>query len=436
MSRRGIFKYVIGLLLAPIFFLRLLYQSSFLAIGQIWAKKGRSILTTTGIVIAVASITAVIASLTGLKAKVLSDLEIFGAKTIWVWFQRPDSGPKKDITWWELRFWPDEFDGLLEHCPSVNKYTRISSIYHRLIGHYEENSVEGVQLLGVDVGWEEIANRPVIMGRPFSEIDQSEGRFVCYIESKLRDALKMDRDCIGEMVTVKGRSYMVVGVIEQQPDFAVIDVGNRTEGYEMYIPYTTFLKLGDKRPHIYVMAMSNSPEVSGEAVTEIKFFMRQARRPALSPGEPDTFGAQSMQSAMQQFNQLSQVITLVAGGVVGISLIVGGVGIMNIMLVSVSERTREIGLRKAIGAKKSAILTQFLVESMVLCFIGGIIGLGLGKLLTMGICSINKMMNMSQIPLWAVILSFGFCGIVGITFGMFPAIKAARLDPIEALRHE
>ncbi|MDD5063676.1 MAG: ABC transporter permease [Phycisphaerae bacterium] len=433
---RGILKYVIGLLLAPIFFLRLLYQSSFLAIGQIWAKKGRSVLTTTGIVIAVASITAVIASLTGLKSKVLSDLETFGAKTIWVWFQRPDTGPKKDITWWELRFWPDEFDGLLEHCPSVAKYTRISSVYHRLIGHYEENSVEGVQLLGVDVGWEEIANRPVIMGRPFSEIDQSEGRFVCYIESKLRDALRMNRDCIGEMVTVRGRSYMVIGVIEPRPDFAVIDVGNRTEGYEMYIPYNAFLKLGDKRPHIYVMATSNSPEVSGEAVTEIKFFMRQARRPALSPGEPDTFGAESMQSAMQQFNQLSQVITLVAGGVVGISLIVGGVGIMNIMLVSVSERTREIGLRKAIGAKRSAILTQFLVESIVLCFIGGIIGLGLGKLLTMGICSINKMMNLSHIPLWAVVLSFGFCGIVGITFGMFPAIKAARLDPIEALRHE
>jgi putative ABC transport system permease protein len=184
------------------------------------------------------------------------------------------------------------------------------------------------------------------------------------------------------------------------------------------------------------MAMSKSPEVSEEAVSEIKFFLRKSRRPALGPGEPDTFGAQSMQSAIQQFNQLSLAITLVAGGVVSISLLVGGVGIMNIMLVSVSERTREIGLRKAVGAKKGAVLTQFLVESIVLCFLGGLIGLGLGKLLTMGICLINKMMNMSQIPLWAVVLSFGFCGTVGVAFGMFPAIKAARLDPIEALRHE
>ena len=195
-------------------------------------------------------------------------------------------------------------------------------------------------------------------------------RLVCYIEVALRDKLGMDKDCIGQMVSVKGRSYMVVGVIDQRPDLAVIDIGDETEWkvYEMYIPYNTFLKLGDKRPFIYVMAMSKSPEVSEEAVSEIKFFLRKSRRPALSPGEPDTFGAQSMQSAMQQFNQLSQVITLVAGGVVSISLLVGGVGIMNIMLVSVSERTREIGLRKAVGAKKGAILTQFLVESIVLCF--------------------------------------------------------------------
>jgi putative ABC transport system permease protein len=127
----------------------------------------------------------------------------------------------------------------------------------------------------------------------------------------------------------------------------------------------------------------------------------------------------------------------VAGGIVGISLLVGGVGIMNIMLVSVSERTREIGLRKAVGAKKTAILTQFLIESVVLCFVGGLVGVGLGQLLTMAIANIPKVeLDMAYIPWWAIAISFGFAGSVGIFFGMFPAIKAARLDPIEALRHE
>jgi len=116
--------------------------------------------------------------------------------------------------------------------------------------------------------------------------------------------------------------------------------------------------------------------------------------------------------------------------------LVGGVGIMNIMLVSISERTREIGLRKAVGAKKSAILTQFLVEAVILCFVGGLVGVGVGQLLTMAIAGINPLLSRMYIPAWAVVLSFGFAGSVGICFGMFPAIKAARLDPIEALRHE
>ena len=137
------------------------------------------------------------------------------------------------------------------------------------------------------------------------------------------------------------------------------------------------------------------------------------------------------------FNKIAVIVTMVAGGIVGISLLVGGVGIMNIMLVTVSERTREIGLRKAVGAKKSAILTQFLIESVVLCFVGGLVGIGFGQLLTTGIANIPKVeLDMAYIPLWAIGISFGFSGAVGIFFGMFPAIKAARLDPIEALRHE
>jgi len=128
--------------------------------------------------------------------------------------------------------------------------------------------------------------------------------------------------------------------------------------------------------------------------------------------------------------------TAVLGGVVGISLLVGGVGIMNIMLVSVSERTREIGLRKAVGAKKSAILTQFLIEAIVLCIFGGLVGVAIGQLLTLLISGMTPVLKNMYIPAWAILLSFCFAGSVGIFFGMFPAIKAARLNPIEALRHE
>jgi putative ABC transport system permease protein len=143
-----------------------------------------------------------------------------------------------------------------------------------------------------------------------------------------------------------------------------------------------------------------------------------------------------VKSFLQTFNEIALTVTLVAGGVVGISLLVCGVGIMNIMLVSVSERTREIGLRKAVGAKNSAILTQFLIEAVVLCFFGGLVGLGVGQCLTLIISGMNPVLEKTYIPAWAVGLAFGFAGSVGIFFGLFPAVKAARLDPIEALRHE
>jgi putative ABC transport system permease protein len=223
-----------------------------------------------------------------------------------------------------------------------------------------------------------------------------------------------------------------VGVIEKKVQMGFIGMDSGREDYEVIIPFRTSYKFGE--PWIAVLAEGKSTEVLDEAVAEIKFFLRRARR--IKPGDPDTFRVQSLKSAIQTFNNIALVVTLVAGGIVGISLLVGGVGIMNIMLVSISERTREIGLRKAVGAKKSAILTQFLVEAVILCFFGGLIGVGFGKLLTFGISRINPLLAKTYIPFWAVVLSFGFAGFVGVCFGLFPAIKAARLDPIEALRHE
>ncbi|MCK4299621.1 MAG: FtsX-like permease family protein, partial [Planctomycetes bacterium] len=143
------------------------------------------------------------------------------------------------------------------------------------------------------------------------------------------------------------------------------------------------------------------------------------------------------QRFLEQFNKVALAITAVAGGIVGISLLVGGIGIMNIMLVSVSERTREIGLRKAVGAGPVAILLQFLVEAVTLCLIGGLVGVTVGQLLTTAIANIpNAQLEKAYIPAWAIALSFGFAMAVGLFFGMIPAVKAARLDPIDALRHE
>ena len=254
---------------------------------------------------------------------------------------------------------------------------------------------------------------------------------MCLIEPELRDKLGLDKDCIGESIRIGFRNFRIVGVIERRPDLGL--GGGGQERYEIIIPFKMVSKF-QREFWIWAFAEGKSTDVLEEGVAELKFFLRRTRN--VEPGEPDTFRVESLKSAIQTFNNISLVVTLVAGGIVGISLLVGGVGIMNIMLVSISERTKEIGLRKAVGAKRSAILTQFLVEAVILCFVGGLVGVGVGKLLTFAIASMNPLLDKTYIPAWAIVLSFAFAGTVGICFGMFPAIKAARLDPIEALRHE
>jgi len=416
-----------GLFMSPVVFLRLLYQGVYLALSQIWANKTRSILTTIGIVIGVASVIAVIASLAGLKAKVLSKVETFGSNTIIIQPRRPDTGRYSHLPWWQIRFTAEELEGVLEHCPSVERISRASGAGQETVRHGEK-SVRNVRINGIEPAWHDIENRPIAMGRKLSVID--EYRAVCLIEPELRDKLELDKDCIGQSIRIGHNTFRIIGVIERSPEIGF--EGGGQERYEVIMPLQMTFKFGD--PWIWAFAESKSTEVLEEAVAEIRFFLRRTRR--IPPGELETFRVESLKSALKTFNEIALIVTLVAGGVVGISLLVGGVGIMNIMLVSISERTREIGLRKAVGAKKSAILTQFLVESIILCFIGGFVGLGFGKLLTMVISSINPVLEKTYIPGWAVVLSFAFAGSVGLFFGMFPAIKAARLDPIEALRHE
>lgn len=409
-------------------FVRLLVRSVFLALGQIWARKGRSILTTIGIVIGVASVTAVIAALTGLRANVLADFASLGVNKIYLHSNKPDRGPYRHARWDDLMLKPDEFDGVLEQCPSVSHLTRIAE--NSTVVRVGQQELD-VRVIGIEPAWHKIENRSVKVGREFSLIDTTSARPVCLITESARDKLHLDRDCVGQRIRLFGRAHRIVGMVEPSTKFGVFGIGQRSE--EILVPFRTLRKVQDQ--WMYAIAASKSPEASEEARAELLHFLRNQRK--LKPGEPDTFAAEAIQRFLDQFEEMAAMITLIAGGIVGISLLVGGVGIMNIMLVSVSERTREIGLRKAVGARASAILLQFLVEAIMLCLIGGLIGLLFGQLATSGLAAIPQAkLGRAYIPTWAVGLSFGFSALVGVVFGMFPAIKAARLDPIEALRHE
>jgi putative ABC transport system permease protein len=414
----------------PLAMLVLAYQSAFLALGQIWANKLRSLLTTLGIIIGVASVTAVIAALSGLKKSVLTEFEAFGTNKMFILpYWGEEGGRRRDFRDNRVRFKPEMFDGLLEHCPSIARFTRLCD-YNASISKGRE-AEQMVGITGIEPAWHQIENREVIMGRPFSLIDNEQARPVCIINDKVQEKLRLGRDPVGDWIMIGPRRFTVVGVLKARAESSMF--GGNFSSSEVFVPFTT-ARLTPRMPLICIAA-TKSPTLTEEAKAELTFFLRRQR--GLKVGEENNFRVEAVEQFVQQFNSVATAITMVAAGIVGISLLVGGVGIMNIMLVSVSERTREIGLRKAVGARPSAVLLQFLIEAMMLCLLGGLAGLLVGQGLTSLAAHIpDAKLEQAYIPGWAVALAFGFSAAVGLIFGMFPAIKAARLDPIEALRHE
>ena len=413
-------------MLNPLFWV----QAITLAFSQIWANKSRAFLTALGIIVGVASTTAVIAALTGLKAKVLTEFESVGASKFFVFPDRPDNAPRNMYPWEKILLKTDEAKAIRDECTLVKAITPITEV--GLDVDSAGKRIEGITVAGIWPDWHEVQNRFVQEGRPFTQIDVDSERQVCLINQDAIRELDLPANAVGEAILLGGRRFMIVGIIETtQARF----FGMNTSSAEIFIPFSVAEKLQDRNFFMRIEGLFMSPETAADGEDEVRFVLRRMR--GLSPGDPQTFQVAAIDKFIAQFKTLAAGITAIAGGIVGISLLVGGIGIMNIMLVSVSERTREIGLRKAVGATPMAILLQFLLEAVTLCLVGGFIGIAFGRLAAFGLTMIpGAQLEQSDIPFWAVALSFVFSAMTGIVFGMFPAIKASRLDPIEALRHE
>jgi putative ABC transport system permease protein len=395
------------------------------ALEQLWSHKLRSLLTVLGIVIAVTSTITVVGVIQGFTTYVAEFLQGLGTNAMWVWPQRPPGEAGKRLGRVEL----DERDieALERGCPALG---RLSPLVRRETARFRVGREEvTAPLEGVSAEYHAIRNFPVAVGRPFAGVDVERGHYVCVVGREVLRKLNLDDGLVGQSVFIEGRRFRVVGVLEEKGSFL-----GRNQDDVVLIPYRRALTMYPaSRRMVAVAAQAVSEKAVPEAKAQIVNLLR--RRHGLSAYQPNDFNVLTQDEILEAFNNLSLVATAVLAGIVGISLLVGGIGIMNVMLVSVTERTREIGLRKAVGARRRDILLQFLTEAVTLSVLGGGLGIGLGYALC-ALASLHPQMVDVVVPWWAVALGFGISAGTGVVFGLVPAVKAALLNPIDALRHE
>jgi putative ABC transport system permease protein len=395
------------------------------ALSQIWANKIRSLLTVLGIIIAVTSIITVVSLVEGFGNYVTDFLRGLGTNMMVVY---PESirGPRGEyLRAAEMTI--DDVHAVDAYAPAVRRTSPV--VFTRGSVEYGRQKIQNVSMRGTNEFFQPIRNFYVDAGRFFGAVDVENAASVCVLGREVLRKLECDESILGDYVHIQSHWFQVVGLLEAKGSFM-----GENQDETIVIPWTTALKLEpEMRNYIAFLVEARSEPEIPDAEGQLVRILRQ--RHGLKPGEPNDVGIFKQDQILQEFHRVRVIATSVLAGIVSISLLVGGIGIMNVMLVSVTKRTREIGLRKSVGARRRDILVQFLTEAVVLSTVGGAIGIGFGYLLTT-IASMHPSMVEVKVPLWSVALALGFSAGVGIFFGIMPAFKAAIIHPIDALRHE
>jgi putative ABC transport system permease protein len=403
-----------------------LAENFWVALKALAANKMRSVLTTLGIIIGVAAVVAVVSIVQGLNFFIAGELQGVGATYIRVLPFRDENEPAHAAR--ELRLTLEDIRAIAERTTEVAAVTPILYRPARVSAGGRRSTT---YVLGVSEEYEDVLNHTAARGRFFGPLDVRSRASVCTVGEEIVRRLQLVPDPIGREIDVDGRSCTVVGVMEKKGEtFGT----NRDE--IVWLPYTTaLLAYGrDAERSMLIDVKARSPESVDLAKAQIRSVLRASHR--LAPDAPDDFKILAQEELLKTTSGILAVVTTVIGAVVGIALVVGGIGIMNVMLVSVTQRTREIGVRKAVGARRRDVMIQFLVEALTLALVGGVLGVLLGWGLGVLGASLIPGFPPAHVPLWAIALAFGFSAAVGIFFGIYPAAKASALDPIEALRHE
>lgn len=400
-----------------------------LSFGTFRANVLRTLLTLLGIVMGVATVVSMMALIDGLQRKVNHDLSQLGANT----FQAtkwPAGFGRFDWRMYARRPSLTSVDAqaLRDHCPSVSVISESDDERGQKLATENLETRPGIRVFGSTPNFLETAGLAVATGRFFNETEHLDGQNVVVVGVDVSEVLFPGMNPLGHRLRIRGRPFRVIGVLQQRGSF----LGMESLDNQVIVPLRAFQQLYGKARSLNLNIQAKEGVRLEKAQEEVATVLRRRRN--VSPQEPNNFELHSNESLTRTFNSLSQVITLASFGVCLLSLVVGGIGILNIMLVSVTERTREIGIRKALGATRRRILAQFATEAVALSFLGGLLGVGVG--FALAFLARWLFSFPTEVPAWAVALSLGMsCG-VGWLFGIYPAARAARLDPVEAMRTE
>lgn len=401
-------------------------ESIWMALSSLKANKLRSILTLIGVIIGVMTVIAVVSVIAGMNRYVANTLSTMGSNTflvdkIGIPMSEEDffnALKRKDLTLEDMR-------AIEKNCTFCEKVGGRVFTFGKV--KYRNQYLNDIAIAGATANFTQIVNIDLGEGRYFSEFEEEHRRQVCFVGWEIADNLFPHLDPINKVVKIGGRDFTIIGVAKKRGSF----LGQSQDNFVL-IPITTFHKIFGSRRSVDIFVKASDLKVMGEAQDQVRSILRLRRK--VPQNKPDDFAIMTTETFMDLYRSFTSTAYLVMIGVSSISLVVGGIVIMNIMLVSVTERTKEIGVRKAVGARRRHVLWQFLVEAVTLSLVGGLIGILIGTAIAKIISSTTPLP--SAVELWSVIAGLLIASSVGIFFGIFPAMKAAKLNPIEALRYE
>ena len=410
-------------------------ENLLLALDTLRTHKFRSFLTVLGVVIGTTTVIAVTSLIAGLDKQLVDVAEQFGTRTLWVY--KLQMGAPHALTREERLRKPLSYEDAMAIQEQVPSATTVSVELFREMGdfglppvtaRYKGSDMVDALFAGVTADHLKLINATIHEGRFFTDTENNHRRDVAVIGNGVRERFFQHADPLGKTILVDGHSLEIIGTLTKFKSF----LGDDQNDKAILVPYLTYKKTYPEAKDNFICVLVE-PGKMDQARDEVTELLRRRRH--VKPADPDNFGVASAESVISQFRQVISTVGLVMVVISSIGLLVGGIGVMNIMLVSVTERTREIGVRKAVGARRRDITWQFLLEAMTVTAAGGVIGILAGCLLSLAIRTFVPSLP-SSVPMWSVVAGFTVATSVGLFFGLWPALKAARLDPIAALRHE